>query len=502
MALSPTSKETTGPTHIMNTSIISTSKKKRTKKKKESVLAWLKRHISGLDLGMKVEKKNGEAPIHLNLNNDVIRFLKREKPFLNYSWNWAKLNHHFYDEQTYYFAGNSKRFQDTMAMIDVDCKECGTPEGAREFLDFLASDECREEWGLNFPRLYIETSTHGRGGHGFFILNKEDCTPEACNDLLLGRLVHWLNEIAASFDVEFVEVKGTMPVIQWGEKKGEVLGYKSGTLAKLPRQAESRFDDLRNTAKISVSDLLRLPIVKKKQAEPKLRVVGSSAKGSISGRHISDDMLDGLEERGRYRVLAERLSEHHELETSGRQKAVIEDKAIALMIGQHFTKNMNANGSLPVARWKGMWTSLFEAGDIDRAWDHHRFAAIRDWLDSLGLINWEDHEYTVGWHDQNGKYHKGKACKWRFSAELIEALDSVETETNDDVAVDVDRGEEKGHPLWEHKLTKWIKSIVPKDERAIVRPVHRALDGPSAPWWRYSPEDLVDFVTPFEVMAA
>ena len=70
-----------------------------------------------------------------------------------------------------------------------------------------------------------------------------------------------------------------------------------------------------------------------------------------------------------------------------------------------------------------MWDALFEAGDIDRAFCPQRFKEIRDHLSSLGLLDWQDVSYRIGWHDQDGKYHKGKACKWQASSRLMEMLE-------------------------------------------------------------------------------
>jgi hypothetical protein len=32
-----------------------------------------------------------------------------------------------------------------------------------------------------------------------------------------------------------------------------------------------------------------------------------------------------------------------------------------------FTRNMNDNGTLPWARFEGLWTAVYHAGDIERA---------------------------------------------------------------------------------------------------------------------------------------
>ena len=57
---------------------------------------------------------------------------------------------------------------------------------------------------------------------------------------------------------------------------------------------------------------------------------------------------------------------------------------------------MNLDGSLPTARFKSLWEAMLEKGDIVRGWDYKRFAAMRNHLSSLGLLEWEDERYSPG----------------------------------------------------------------------------------------------------------
>ena len=382
---------------------------------------------------------------------------------------------------------------------------------------YIAGDECAREYGLSFPRLYTEGSTHGRGGHGFPLLDKWDYYPESINDLLLHRLQPWLNRIAQerNFDIEFVEVKGTLPVVYWGEAKYEVLSYTAGSLGKLPREGEARFEELRNTSVITVRDLQRLPVAekaftKKEASAPKEH--GESTAGSTSGRHVSDEMLAGLGEGGRYRAVADMLLGTHTLSTSGRQVATAEDVAITLMLGEWFTDHMLPNGALPEARWIGMWTSLHRCEDIDRAWCHKRFKAIRDWLSSLGLLDWQDKTYVVGWYDEDGVYHKGRAAKWRFSAELMEMLAPTEDDRgghvadnhenegktkDNDCGAGLDNREEERHPLWEHVIQEWVESLVRQTDNETIRPVEQG----RAVIHLFDPDEITRLIAPFEALA-
>ena len=46
-----------------------------------------------------------------------------------------------------------------------------------------------------------------------------------------------------------VEIKGTYPELTWGRERGRLEKYQSGQLAKLPRKALRRTDELMGTSK-------------------------------------------------------------------------------------------------------------------------------------------------------------------------------------------------------------------------------------------------------------
>jgi hypothetical protein len=85
---------------------------------------------------------------------------------------------------------------------------------------------------------------------------------------------------------------------------------------------------------------------------------------------------------------------------------------------------MNENGTLPWARFEGLWTALYQAGDTERAFNPKRFAAIRNHLSALVL----DGETLLDWED--AKYSAGMACKWRASQRLMEMMEEKEGETS------------------------------------------------------------------------
>ncbi|MEM1224057.1 MAG: hypothetical protein AAGJ40_00065 [Planctomycetota bacterium] len=458
------------------------------RKKERCIYTWLRNRTSSLDFGKEIVGKKGKChPIHINTNQQVLNFFE-DLRFDCSTWlkkvSDKNFGNHRAGIETFYFAGNSKpNAPYTIVLIDIDCKAFGSLAGALAFAEFL-----KERF---FPNLFIEVSTHGNGAHGFFVLEKFQYGAEYINDLLLHRLQPWLRQLLREndFDVENVEIKGTLPVIEWGETKYEVLTYKSGTLAKFPRLARPEDEEaLRNTTIISIEDLEGLTVVeegapKKRNRQDKSDEVVIS--GSITGKHITDDEL--AEVNGHYRTLAESLLEAHALETSGSTKVTVEDVAIWLMLIKFFTRNMNRDGSLPVKRWREMWKSLFQAADINRAFCTQRFSVIRDHISSLGLITWEDHAYRLGYIDENGEYHKGKACKWKASDRLMAMLELPEVS----LAIE---GEEKEASFERTKLLSFFKSLEKLPKSDTIRPVFVYPEAVLMP----CPDEITKLITPFE----
>ncbi len=87
---------------------------------------------------------------------------------------------------------------------------------------------------------------------------------------------------------------------------------------------------------------------------------------------------------------------------------------------------MNEDGSLPWKRFAGLWTALYKAKDIDRAFDAKRFAALRNYLSSLELLDWTDDTYKQG-HWEKGVKVGGIACKWKASDVLMGMLKGERT---------------------------------------------------------------------------
>ncbi|EMI55209.1 hypothetical protein [Rhodopirellula sallentina] len=462
---------------------------------KKTPLAWLKSVVSEIDVGQKVfSKKRGHThPIHLNTNNEIKTHFERLRwgsgSWLKSKWTSDVIASHCSGEETYYFAGSSESYKPyTLVMIDVDCHNYGSLDGALSYLEHL-----RE---AHFPNLYFEPSTNGNGGHGYFLLDKEEMSAQGIKPILKEQIQIWLNDVATDFDVELVEVKGLPPELSWGTDQYELKAYKSGVLAKAPRGLLDRFSELRSTTVMTASELRNLPAVQTPKKFAKPNKVSCASAGSVSGHHFTTEHLAGLDEGGKYHAVAQALLSGEDLTTRSRAKVTVLDMAIVLMLGEFFTANMNSDGSMPTARWEGMWRSLCEESHIDRAWDHKRFKLIRDRLSSLGLIEWEDHSYCVGWKKEDGEYVPGRSAKWKLSSELMEQLSSsIDSPVSASSPVSE---EEREHPLWEQTFIDWCSSLVVTPDNETIRPtlVFRQ------PIYLFSPDELTKFVQPAMQFAA
>jgi hypothetical protein len=101
-------------------------------------------------------------------------------------------------------------------------------------------------------------------------------------------------------------------------------------------------------------------------------------------------------------------------------------------------------------------------------------------------LDWKDGNFKIGWHDDAGKYHKGKACKWQASEELMEKLEIP-------VAA-VAKKEGGGASFLRTTLIEFFKSITRLPSKQITRPV---LCDPESPL-RLNPDEINHFITPFE----
>ena len=366
--------------------------------KSEKPEHWLKARISSFQVGMKVYPKFKDPhPIALNEKTEVADWLSKRRQYLEVNWTNKRFKQHELEEETFYFAGDSHISEETLFLIDVDvmkARQLGTPEGAVAFIEYITTKACQKKYGISFPNLFIDrSSTNGKGQHGFAIMVKGDRTPQEINQAY-EKLESKLREIATTedFNIEDVEIKGTLPLVSWGPE-GAVV--KFGDFAKLPRDFKVRFSELQNTTRIAPDDVESLPMAEKVQ----------SRGGSCD--HFKQATLDELKDG-----VFQRLAKHYtpKIQSSTKNKVGEEDVAIWLMVMEWMSENMNDGseviingipvktiaGTLPVARIEGFWNCLFHDGQVSKAFNCHKFKDIRDFFSDMGLIEWEDSTYVVG----------------------------------------------------------------------------------------------------------
>ena len=113
------------------------------------------------------------------------------------------------------------------------------------------------------------------------------------------------------------------------------------------------------------------------------------------------------------------------VETSSRAKVEPADLAIALPIVKYCSQKCNADGTMPTRRIKVIWDRLFAEGEVDRAFDYHRWRVIRNLIEVQGGLEMEDRHFSTGFVNEAGTLIKGLAAKWKMADWLIEKLEEI-----------------------------------------------------------------------------
>jgi hypothetical protein len=330
---------------------------------------------------------------------------------------------HFAGQDTLYFwADGRKSTPLTISMIDIDCHGQGNAQSAKAFADWLKDNY--------FPNLYHEPSTHGKGRHGYFVLFKDGFGDVAVVNILkrldktLKKLLQLFLAIHPQYEIDNVEIKGTPHIITWAKgARRQIETMKSGYLAKLPRDILDRFEEFKNTTVLSFQEIDDLGQKVEKMVIPgpkKLSVF--KPRGSTPNHPITKDEIEAT--GGSYLEFA-RTWVSEPVGTSSRARVDAMDLAIALAILKFCSRTMNADGTMPTKRIKVIWDRMYETGEVDRAFDYHRWRVIRDLIEVQGGLEMEDRHFYTGFVNDQGHEIRGLAAKWKMADWLIETLDEM-----------------------------------------------------------------------------
>ena len=142
---------------------------------------------------------------------------------------------------------------------------------------------------------------------------------------------------------------------------------------------------------------------------------------------------------------------------------------------------------------------LSEEGSIERTWNHHRFKAIRDFLSDLGLIDWEDESYKVGFR-RGDEWVPGVAMKWSLDQDIMEQLQDL----RDEISARKMRSEKKRrvkassieHSPSSHEI--WVANLSFCDPEDQIRPARILRLGEIQP----NPDEITAICGHLEVQAA
>lgn len=440
------------PTYQPDGSILPSKPKKRPLtaeqlRQKRTPRSWLTAVVDGLDLGIQIDG----IPIHANTSYAPDHFKHGQKNaqmidlinerlmagqehrkatiFPSLDWKTDNLVAHCDDRMTLFYVGKPGGLM--MVAFDVDNKRRGTAEGALGLCEHLASFKL-------FRNLYHEPSRGGVGRHANFILDPCGLGVPGVKSLLKMACI-WANYEAQQFDVEMVEMKGLPPETVF--ENGKVQTYKAGVLATVPRGLFDRFDEIKKMPVVRADALRQLvsPACRrhmeveqaekqsKKESSPQAPAAGTRTilpvVGSMRGKHISDEMLAGLSDDGCFGKMASDLLGDRRIPTTTKAVAIASDLAILLMILEFCTDHISENNGLPENRIAKLWEALYQCGDVDRAYNHHRLKVLRNFLSDRGMIDWKSSEYRIGWYRKNGDYVPGECMKWKLDQKVMAELE-------------------------------------------------------------------------------
>jgi hypothetical protein len=238
--------------NVMKYSIVcSKNKQQNTKSPEKQVLTWLRKRICPISWGVSDRNK---SELHFKISKAQIlksykaRQLGGRGYFLSQMNNQVMIDHCLGGHIAYFHSDGRTKTPETLALIDIDCHEIGSYEGAVACTEWLQNN--------GFPGLFHSRSTNRKGKHAYIRIDKRHESDASLNEGLK-QLEKWLQvELKLNgWDIQDIEVKGRPLVMTWGEEQYQLEDVSMGNLAKLPVEALDRPLELMGTTVKTVKDL-------------------------------------------------------------------------------------------------------------------------------------------------------------------------------------------------------------------------------------------------------
>jgi len=292
--------------------------------------------------------------------------------------------------------------------IDVDCHKSGTIEGAKKAAEML---------GYYLPGVYTETSTNGKGVHGYVIIDYQDHAQDDTTWIKESyvKFIKTLNKKAKQIgiDIELIEAKGlSVNVVRSDNGSLNMTDSKQGVLIKTPRDIKSAVE----TCVYTIEQLEQLTdeIEASIPEEQEIIKTGGSDAGGSNAMFTEEDF-------DRLQPLAQKIYDDNDLDTvvlSNRVKVSVEDitaMLLTLLFCKKHPRKEHANGALPCTRLRKLWAIMRKAGIITRAYDPKRIKCIRDLLADYEFLDFK-----------SATYSSGKAMCWGISDDFEDLLDEFQ----------------------------------------------------------------------------
>jgi hypothetical protein len=292
--------------------------------------------------------------------------------------------------------------------FDMDCHTGENPNQIK-----LLMDEYRQRYAPNMPKPVINE----RGGSAWLpvILLYQDLglAMRRISSNEFNRIVDGhsqvLKNLADELGIKLSEVKvyGRMYDVTWEKDfRGKCFAtkVKAGDLYKCP-PSEVWLDQ----PAINARDLVTA--AKPLTSSPLRGKPCHNQSASYSPQYLKPEQLERMPQLMRH--IRNQWLDRPRVDGRGRK---ISDRAFAEVVSTIWCLPDNKEGHNPRIRHERFINCLEELGDFEYRFDAHRFKAVRDYLSSIGAINWENNEYD---------FVAKIACKWGLVDEFKEVIAGI-----------------------------------------------------------------------------